>query len=77
MFTVTACVPATAELVAAVRSRTLVSELEPVFCASTPVASVRLLTSFDRFESRVPRLEMAVSWAVSEVSCVFQGVYTF
>lgn len=33
---------------------------------------IRLRTSFDKFDSSVPRLEMAVSWLVSEVNCVFQ-----
>jgi hypothetical protein len=33
--------------------------------------------SFDRLESSVPMLEMAVSWLSSLVNCVFQGVSTF
>jgi hypothetical protein len=38
---------------------------------------IRLRTSFDKFDSSVPRLEMAVSWPSSAVNCVFQGVSTF
>lgn len=61
LVTVTVCVPATADELADVNVRTLVSELEPSFSASTPVASVRLLMSVERFENSVPRLEITVS----------------
>jgi hypothetical protein len=33
--------------------------------------------SLVRFENRVPRLEMTVSWLFNEVNWVFQGVSTF
>jgi hypothetical protein len=77
LFTTTVCVPAFAEDVAAVSSSTFVSELDPVFCAMIPVKSVSWLRSFERFDIKVPRLEIAVSCACREVNCVFQGVSTF
>lgn len=69
--------PATAEELAAVNVRTLLSELEPSFSANTPVASVRLLISVERFENSVPRLEITVSWLSNVVNWVFHGVSTF
>jgi hypothetical protein len=62
---------------AEVSSRTLVFELEPVFCARTPSKSVNELMSFDRFDINEPRLEITVSWFSSEVNWVFHGVSTF
>jgi len=61
LFTVTVCVPADAEVEAAVSSSTLVLELEPVFCERIPCMSVSELMSLERFENSVPRLEIAVS----------------
>jgi hypothetical protein len=42
-----------------------------------PWKSVSELMSFERFEKRVPRLEIAVSWVSSVVNWFFQGVSTF
>src|SRR5215469_1416249 len=75
--TTTECVPATAADEAEVSCSTPVSELDPVFCAMIPVKSVNWLTSFDRFESSVPRFEITVSWLSSALNCVFHGVSTF
>src|SRR6202041_1826358 len=71
LLTDTLCVPARAEESAAVRLRTLVSELEPVFSESIPSRSVSELMSLERLENSVPKLEMAVSWVSSEANCVF------
>jgi hypothetical protein len=76
-FTTTVCVPATAEEVAEVSVSTLVSELDPVFCAMIPVKFVSWLRSLDRLDISVPRLEIAVSWLCKELNWVFQGVSTF
>jgi hypothetical protein len=77
LFTVTVCVPAVADEVAAVSSSTLVFELEPVFCARIPSKSVSELTSFDRFDISEPRLEITVSWLSSVLNWFFHGVSTF
>ena len=66
--TSTVCVPATAAEVAAVRFSTLVSELEPSFCARMPVALVSELISLERLDNSVPRLEIAVSWLCNVLS---------
>ncbi len=66
-----------AEEVAEVSSRTLVSELDPSFCARTPVKSVNWLMSVERLENSVPRFEITVSWLSSDVSWLCQGVSTF
>jgi hypothetical protein len=68
LLTVTVCVPATAEALAAVSDSTLLSELAPSFVAITPVVLVRLLMSLESVDNSVPRLEIAVSWLSNVVN---------
>jgi hypothetical protein len=70
-------VPAVAEDVAAVSSRTFVSELDPSFWARIPWKSVRELMSLETLERRVPRFEIAESCPSRDVNWFFQGVSTF
>jgi hypothetical protein len=42
-----------------------------------PWKSVSDDKSFERFENRVPKLDMTVSWLSSEVNWLFHGVSTF
>jgi len=57
-----------------VRVSEVVSELEPCFSASAPVASVSACTEVVSVERSVPMVLSAVFCASNEVSCAFQGV---
>ena len=66
--------PAVAVDVAERSASVFVSELEPCLPERTPTGSVSALMSLERVESRLPRLEITVSWDCRAVSWVLYGV---